>query len=295
MKKIVFNGCSFMAGDELVWDDYSKEVGNKLSWEWFTTGPSEQHTNENRVTWTEYHTVYKRKYNLPQHVSELVGIDTDNKIDLSNEGKSNDMISLSTVNYMLSIPIEDRHNYHVVIGWSSIARAMKFVKKFKSFTNLNPNQLEKHVAQKHNFTSDDEDYIKVVLINADDVDLYINYIKNILLLENFLKANGISYTFYRSLGSSKDFIPHSLTFQSGNLQDTLRLVESLDSKCWINFTSTEETHPSIGESWTSAMLQVPGNNGKFWVSPKNAHPNLDSVKSFATIIAHKIKEDKCLD
>ena len=43
------------------------------------------------------------------------------------------------------------------------------------------------------------------------------------------------------------------------------------------------------------MLQVPGHNGKFWVSPKNAHPNLDSVKSFATIIAHKIKEDKCLD
>ena len=290
MKKIVFNGCSFMAGDELVWDDYSKEVGTTLSWEWFTTVSIRQRTIEYGAIWGEYHDVYKRKYNLPQHVSELVGIDTDNKIDLSNEGKSNDMISLSTVNYILSIPIEDRHNYHVVVGWSSIARAMKFIKQFKSFTNLNPNQLGKH-----NFTSDEEDYIKVVLINADDVDLYINYIKNILLLANFLQANGISYTFYRALGSSKDFIPHYLTFQSGNLKDTLRLVESLDSKCWINFTSTEETHPSVGESWTSAMLQVPGHNGKFWVSPKNAHPNLDSVKSFATIIAHKIKEDKCLD
>ena len=290
MKKIVFNGCSFMAGDELVWDDYSKEVGTTLSWEWFTTVSIRQRTIEHGAIWGEYHDVYKRKYNLPQHVSELVGIDTDNKIDLSNEGKSNDMISLSTVNYILSIPIEDRHNYHVVVGWSSIARAMKFIKQFKSFTNLNPNQLGKH-----NFTSDEEDYIKVVLINADDVDLYINYIKNILLLANFLQANGISYTFYRALGSSKDFIPHYLTFQSGNLKDTLRLVESLDSKCWINFTSTEETHPSVGESWTSAMLQVPGHNGKFWVSPKNAHPNLDSVKSFATIIAHKIKEDKCLD
>ena len=292
MKKIVFNGCSFMAGDELVWDNYSKEVGNKLSWEWFTTASPEQHTIENKVTWNEYHDVYKRKYNLPQHVSELVGIDTDNKIDLSNEGKSNDMISLSTVNYILSIPIEDRHNYHVVVGWSSIARAMKFIKQFKSFTNLNPNQLGKH-----NFTSDEEDYIKVVLINADDVDLYINYIKNILLLENFLKANGISYTFYRALGSSTDFrnIPHPLIFRSGNLQDTLRLVESLDSKCWINFTSAEDTHPSVGESWTSAMLEVVNHKRNFWVSPKNAHPKLDSVKSFATIIAHKIKEDKCLD
>jgi hypothetical protein len=170
-----------MAGDELVWDDYSKEIGNKLSWEWFTTVPSVQHTNENRVIWNEYHNVYKRKYNLPQLVSELVGIDTDNKIDLSNEGKSNDMISLATVNYILSIPIEDRHNYHVVIGWSSIARAMKFGKRTKSFINLNPNQLGKH-----NFALEYEDYIKVVIINADDVDLYINYIKNILLLENFL-------------------------------------------------------------------------------------------------------------
>jgi len=290
MKKIVFNGCSFMAGDELVWDDYSKEIGNKLSWEWFTTVPSVQHTNENRVIWNEYHNVYKRKYNLPQLVSELVGIDTDNKIDLSNEGKSNDMISLATVNYILSIPIEDRHNYHVVIGWSSIARAMKFGKRTKSFINLNPNQLGKH-----NFALEYEDYIKVLLIDADDVDLYINYIKNILLLENFLQANGISYTFYRALGNSKDFIIESLAFQSGILQDTLRLVESLDSKCWINFTSTEDTHPSIGESWTSTMIQVPGHNGKFWVSPKNAHPNLESVKSFATIVARKIKEDKCLD
>jgi hypothetical protein len=290
MKKIVFNGCSFMAGDELVWDDYSKEIGNKLSWEWFTTVPSVQHTNENRAMWNEYHNVYKRKYNLPQLVSELVGIDTDNKIDLSNEGKSNDMISLATVNYILSIPIEDRHNYHVVIGWSSIARAMKFGKRTKSFINLNPNQLGKH-----NFALEYEDYIKVLLIDADDVDLYINYIKNILLLENFLQANGISYTFYRALGNSKDFIIESLAFQSGILQDTLRLVESLDSKCWINFTSTEDTHPSIGESWTSTMIQVPGHNGKFWVSPKNAHPNLDSVKSFATIVARKIKEDKCLD
>ena len=290
MKKIVFNGCSFMAGDELVWDDYSKEVGNKLSWEWFTTAPSEQHTNENRDTWNEYHDVYKRKYNLPQHVSELVGIDTDNKIDLSNEGKSNDMISLSTINYILSIPIEDRHNYHVVVGWSSIARVMKFVKRFNSFINLNPNQLGKH-----DFTSDYEDYIKVVLINADDVDLYINYIKNILLLENFLKANGISYTFYRALGTSKDFITQSLVFKSGNLQDTFCMVESLDSKCWINFTSTEDTHPCLGESWTSAMLEVVGHKRNFWVSPKNAHPNLNSVKSFAAIIAHKLKEDKCLD
>jgi len=279
-----------MAGDELVWDDYSKEIGNKLSWEWFTTVQSVQHTTENRVIWNEYHNVYKRKYNLPQLVSELVGIDTDNKIDLSNEGKSNDMISLATVNYILSIPIEDRHNYHVVIGWSSIARAMKFGKRTKSFINLNPNQLGKH-----NFALEYEDYIKVVLIDADDVDLYINYIKNILLLENFLQANGISYTFYRALGNSKDFIIESLAFQSGILQDTLRLVESLDSKCWINFTSTEDTHPSVGESWTSTMIQVPGHNGKFWVSPKNAHPNLDSVKSFATIVARKIKEDKCLD
>jgi hypothetical protein len=290
MKKIVFNGCSFMAGDELVWDNYSKEVGNKLSWEWFTTVSSKQHTNENRDTWNEYHNVYKRKYNLPHVVSELVGIDTDNKIDLSNEGKSNDMISLSTVNYILSIPIEDRHNYHVVIGWSSIARAMKFIKKSKGFINLNPNQLGKN-----DFVLDYEDYIKVVLINADEVDLYINYIKNILLLENFLRLNGISYTFYRALGSSNDFTKQSLSFNSGIFVDTLRLVESLDAKCWVNFTPTEDIHPSVGESWTSALLEVTGQNPKFWVSPKNAHPNLDSVKSFATIIAHKIKEDKCLD
>ena len=105
-----------------------------------------------------------------------VGIDTDNKIDLSNEGKSNDMISLATVNYILSIPIEDRHNYHVVIGWSSIARVMKFGKRTKSFINLNPNQLGKY-----NVALEYEDYIKVLLIDADDVDLYINYIKNILL------------------------------------------------------------------------------------------------------------------
>jgi hypothetical protein len=289
LKKILFNGCSFMAGDEIVWANYSKEVGNELPWDWFTNPKTPQLSDEDVASWREYHNVYKRKHNLPHLVTELLGISTDNKIDLSNEGKSNDMISLATVNYLLSIPTEQRPDYHVVIGWTSVARAMKFSKKFKCFTNLNVRHLGPGATVS---AADHQDYIKAVLINADNDDHIINYLKNVLFLENFLRANSISYTFYRAMGAAQECIMQTKTLESGNLDDALRIVDSSDSNYWIKFIPNDPT-PFAGESWDSVVLATTGMSAR--ISFVNKHPSLIAAKNLAAIIANKITEDKRLN
>ena len=287
MKKVLFNGCSFVAGDEIAWDQYCKETENTLTWKWFCDGNKKTHEQEK--IWTNYLHDYKRKHNLPQFVINLLGLTVDDKIDLSTEGKSNDMIAMSTVQYLLSIPPKDRKNYHVVIGWTLVTRIMKYASKYFNFMNLNINHLQHPTVGSEDY----EDYIKAVLVNADIEDLAINYFKNVLLLENFLIANNITYTFFRSLGSRTDCImqPHSFdpNWQCGPLQ----LDKISNSDNWIRFIP-DDPIPVTGSSWTDAILGDHSNT-KNYVSKNNGHPSMYAAKIFAEIISNKIIEQQVLN
>lgn len=288
-KKIIFNGCSFMAGDKIAWEQYCKEVGNRLTWEQFCSPEyATRHvTDADVVYWNNYHNIYKRNNNLPQFVINSLGLSVDNKIDISTDGKSNDMISISTVNYILNIPLEERKNYHAVIGWSSVYRVMKYTSKYKNFMNLNVG----HGSHADWLLNEFKEYITAVIINADGEDIAMNYFRNILLLENFLLANNITYTFYRAMGSASECVMREHTFDPGHIVGSLQLNNISNFNNWIKFYDTD-INPVIGGSWNSSYLNNQPNN---WICADNPHPNTAAAIALANVIKDKILEQQVLN
>ena len=275
-----------MAGDEIAWEQYRKEVGNGLTWEQFCSKEYVK-TDADNAYWDNYQLSYKRNYNLPQFVINSLGLSVDNKIDISTDGKSNDMISISTINYILGIPPEERKNYHVVIGWTSIYRVMKYASKHKNFMNLNDCHMTDPVIGSTEF----KEYISAVIINADIEDIAMNYFKNVLLLENFLLANNITYTFYRAIGTASECVMREHRFDPGRIIKELQLDNISNSNNWIKFYNTD-TNPNNGQSWASLHLHDQPNN---WIRDGNGHPNTAIVMVLANMIKDKILEQQILN
>lgn len=284
MKKIIFNGCSFMAGDEIAWEQYSREVGNTLTWDDFCSKTKIKTDVENNI-WLDYQHVYKRNRNLPQFVINSLGLSTDNKIDISADGRSNDIISMSTINYILNIPPNERKNYHVVIGWTSLYRVMKYTSKYKNFMNLNIHHIDNPVTGAEDFI----DYIKATLVNADNEDIALNYFKNVIMLENFLVANNITYTFYRAIGSEHDCTMREHNFDSREIGQ-LQVDKISNFNNWIKFYDTD-TNPVVGKSWTSLRLN---DSPEYWIHDRNPHPNTKAAMEMAAFIKNKMLEQQWL-
>ena len=121
MKKLVFNGCSFMAGDELVWEKYHKEHNRE---------PTGYYTENGDILFRLEYLNYRKQFNLPAITSNILGCDW---IDMSYDGKSNESITIETIAYLNGLTKEERKNHHVIIGWTSISRIMKYSPSAKLF------------------------------------------------------------------------------------------------------------------------------------------------------------------
>ena len=105
MKKIIFNGCSFVAGDALVWDQYIKLKGLKnLSWEYYS---STKVSDDVIQILQDYKNNYRKFRNLPAFLGKFLKTEV---IDISEDGHSNDGISFSTIQTLLDIPEKERKN-----------------------------------------------------------------------------------------------------------------------------------------------------------------------------------------
>ena len=104
---------------------------------------------------------------------------------------------MSTISFLEELSVQERKNYHVCIGWSEISRRLAWNPETNSFHNLNIYQLDSpHSAYFYTF-------IKENIINRDDIDHIMNYFHNIVSLQNYLKANDITYTFWNTLNHIK--------------------------------------------------------------------------------------------
>jgi hypothetical protein len=188
-KTLICNGCSFMAGDELVWEQFC-QTNNRERLD-YRTIPA-----QDPVMYNNY-MEYRSTCNLPMQIAKRLSM---NRIDVSSDGNSNDMLSINTINYILSLSKDERKNHHVLVGWTTNTRRMRFFTKNLTLMNLNIHHLTNVPPNMSIFIN----YIKSSILEAENEDHYINYIKNLMLLENFLIANNITYTFYRALGSKND-------------------------------------------------------------------------------------------
>jgi hypothetical protein len=276
MKKIIVNGCSFIAGDELVWKDFCiQKFGIEYPWK-----------EKNFELHSEYVLKYRPYRNFSKLLADCLGV-SDVK-DLSRDGNSNDMIALETISFLLGLPEDERQDCHVCIGWTLPARIMKFMDESSTYVNL---LVQLYDDKNYPHFSSVRDYIRVTLIDAFDDDHIMNYARNVLLLENFLKSNSVTYTFFRSLGNKNYFKKNNFepfqTFHMEEKEKFLRLPMHLlsDSTNWYDFQhGKSDIHPMYDNSWCDTDV-MPNN----FISKENFHPNMKAVLELVQKIGDFIK------
>jgi hypothetical protein len=189
-KKLFLNGCSFVHGDDLMWP--------------YTMMANYDKTNP------DYLNILKQ-FNI-SGLAEKTGI-FENVENIARYGATNDLIVFSTIEFFNKIPQEDRSNYVACIGWSDPCRIMvpnEWAVPEEDFSK--DNNIEN--LQKMWF------HLNLSTMNGNDVDVQKKYkaladeyvrqftdsywfkehIKNILILENYFKANNIDFVFWNSIG-----------------------------------------------------------------------------------------------
>jgi hypothetical protein len=285
MKKILFNGCSFVAGDGLVWDEYLKL--NNIPWEdYFDWLPSCNETNmrERHEVYDNYRKFYRRSRNIPAMVANYFSTEV---LDLSEDGNSNEAISMTTILKLLEIPAEQRKEYHVVIGWTESSRRARYLNSQNTFFNLH----NRHYDHKDKDPCVKElvGYLTHGIIMANDRDHYVNYVRNIMLLESFLKANNVTYTFYRSLGTPHDCIHHNLDcyfYGPAQLRELTQKHTFTDDSKWYKFNTTD----TLGFEGSSIVNEYMQDGISFRVSLRNGHPNIALASKIAVNLADFIKK-----
>ena len=179
------------SGDALTWDKHYPDI----DWFNFTYIKHPKYSeHEIHAFFLNYRTNLRTLDNLGGQVGKLTG---KSVVDLSDDGNCNQNICMTTIQFLAELSTQERKNYHVCIGWSERARRMAWDPDSNTFINLNIYELD-HV-NKIYF----HQYIKESIINRSDADHIINYFHNIVSLQNYLKANDITYTFWNTLNHIK--------------------------------------------------------------------------------------------
>jgi len=278
-----------MAGDEIAWEQYCLETKGRIL-KWRDYWSDKERTEDNQKFLDHYRYTYRRQYNLPMATAIQLGCD---RVDISEDGNSNDNIALSTISYLLNRPIEERKQYHVCIGWTSTCRFIKYIEGVSNSYNSHYSNLHvTHVGGEHCQPElrRIQYYIDASFRALSDEDLWLNFVKNVMLLESFLINNGITYTFYKALGTINDvrsigpFEPFKFVIPNDKVTN--------DSN-WYNFKPLhyeESKHPYENDSWTTTVLEF----GDYWVSEENTHPNLKAVGDFSKDLANFIRNQNVL-
>jgi hypothetical protein len=265
MKKLVFNGCSLVAGDAITWDmhypdiDWDKHIYSRSNHDTY----SSQEIEQKRI---DYMFNLRKLDNLSGQVGKILGLPVD---DLSVDGNTNQNICMTTISFLSKLSIEERKQYHVCIGWTEPSRRTKWDPKLNEFSNLN-------VHSKYDFFSN---YIKEVIFKSHEIDHSINYLHNVITLQSYLRSNGITYTFWNSLGTIKNITTFKPGWQTLPYQHELLF----DKNDWLLFEDTE--YPWQGNNFWSFQFFT---NPSSCISNTNKHPNLETVIDFANKVANHV-------
>jgi hypothetical protein len=278
MKKILLNGCSFVAGDAIAWDKYYPDIDWK-NHNIFENKHDKYSIKEIKDFSNKYKWELRKNHNLSSYLRNNLNVEVT---DLSQDGNSNDTIALETMNWLSQLSLEEQQQYHVCIGWSNEMRRRHWVELDNStsgFNNLSPWNLNSPPF----YNEQTSDYIKASIVNANDQDHIYNYFTNILLLQNYLKSRGIKYTFWRSLGQVYKKEDIKLFHRCGGIIDsTTEYDKFFDDSDWINFNKIN--HSWISDTWLQDFSKDKKSN---WISDTNQHPNIKAVAEFSVrLIKH---------
>ena len=270
-KILLFNGCSFVAGDAVGWNDYT----TKHTWQELNDQTATQYKWDKMYNlYNDYTQNYRAKINLSAECANT--LDTA-KVDLSRDGNSNDTITLSTIGYLMSVSPEIRKQHHVCVGWTCTDRRIKWE---NNFTNL--------TFEMSNDSKYANEYAKVILPKNMPIDNFFNFMLNVINLEKYLQLNQINYTFWLSLPSYSQDLTKETWEEISKIKPhayhkTLPGISTQnmsDIKNWVNF-GTNSILP-LYKSWNETLT----NSDR--INEINGHPNLNAIKNLSKIITSKI-------
>ena len=255
MKTLLFNGCSYVAGDAIVWDRYCRDVlKHEVNWLSFV------HTGD-----IDSYFKYRAKLNLSAQTAALCHTTS---VDLSKDGASNAYIALTTIKYLTGLTTAEQKNIHVCIGWTEESRRFRWDNPTRCFINLNVNS----AANNPNVTKHIP-YMKSDIVNSDPADHYLDYFKHVMLLENFLIRHNIKFTFWRSLG-----FPINLPAGFEKVYN----INSTSANNWIKFDKWSPLPAILDISWMESLMPGEG------IDEVNKHPNAKRASEHALLLSKMI-------
>jgi hypothetical protein len=183
------------------------------------------------------------------------------------------------------------------VGWTIKERKLLHIKDWHWY-----NVHIAHVEQQSEKWEIHKPRIIGAILEETKHDWYLNYIKNVMFLETFLKLNKVSYTFYRSLGSTDEFyeldskkVYNSFKINLTEVSDKNIILNNLlpsisDSANWLTFFEEEKHNSLASHSWTRYMQKT--FTWQWHISADNKHPNIKATTMLVDIIKnHLIKNN----
>lgn len=276
MKKILLNGCSFTAGDAVSWDkhhpdiDWNKYIFNKKLHPTYSSKQISSFMHE-------YTTTLRQTDNLKGQLTNLLNTTV---VDISMDGNSNDNIALATIGFLSKLSPEEQREYHVCVGWTELTRRVRWLHDTNNFFNIHVYHIN---LEERKY---EHPFIKEVIVNSHEFDHLVNYLTNIIMLESYLKANGISYTFWKSLGLCYDrnsiYHPKSV-HDNASKYSFFTYNNVIEPNHWLTFD--DEPMPWLGTPWVDVLSET-----KSFIDRHNHHPNLDAVKKLSVQLANQISQ-----
>jgi hypothetical protein len=286
-KTLLINGCSFTAGDDIAWDHAAHGV-----WRDFI---SSSVLNKNQI-FDNYTNLIRPQYNFAGVLSRLLNTTS---VDLSRDGNNNSEIALTTIGYISQLTPEERKNLHVCIGWTEPARLCRWSSSNEKFTSINPTMLDWYKTHKDtggiitNLYNEFYENSLVWLASLKDIDIIVDDMFRVLAVENYLKSEGITYTFWKALGKaikkSDLVILKKHTRLNFNNLDNSNWIKFAVSDNMINQYSKELTeldtniHPYIGIPWRWILDE----SSNLYITP-GYHPTKIAVEELSKEITHHI-------
>lgn len=262
--KLLFNGCSFVAGDALTWHIHYPDIDPDLHiWE---RRPHPRYSEQDiKMLSDRYWRELRPRDNLAAQVSKLTGLEA---IDISADGNSNRSIALSTIAYISEHP----GDYWVCTGWTEPTRRTVWDPTADQWINLSLHRLEDV-----KLPPKLQRYIHCNLVEAPEQDHVLDYANSLITLNSWLKGRVRGHTQWRSMG------PHGsvdcLDQRSQYGVHVPNLSRLLDPTEWLE----DGPEPWCKPSWFY-RLEI-----KDCISERNRHPNLAAVQEQAAKIAEHIQ------
>lgn len=258
MRRLVFNGCSFVHGFDAAWD---YDLNPKLS---------EDVRNMGGEYWKKL-----QNHNLSGVVSRKLGVSSVH--NLARNGNTNDLIMFETMRYLEQL--EPGIEPVVLVGWTEPARLMVFNEQDdNAILSVNPFIIDHWIKNIAAYYDDERSkyllkfYLRHVeasrhLTRMLTDDLLASYLfKHVLCLQNYLERKNIPYVFWNSIHGTK--LPSSST-----MKDALGMI---NVENWFACDTREGLHP-IEDGWRLHIKESE--------YTRTCHPTIAAIEKFAESLA----------